>query len=99
VTISSDSVVVRNEEPISAKVDGEIVILSPQAEAYFGLSEIGSEIWQMIATPRRASDICAQLIDAYDVDPETCERDTLGFLTRLLDDKLIQVVDEDIPRS
>jgi hypothetical protein len=93
-TISPDKIVVRNGEPISASVDGETVILGLEAEAYFGLGEIGSVIWEMIATPRRVSDICARLGNDYDVSPEICERDTLAFLSRLLADKLIRIVDE-----
>jgi hypothetical protein len=95
MTISSNSIVVRNNEPIAAKVDGEIVILSAKAEAYFGLGEIGSEIWEMIATPRRVSDMCTDLVRQYDIDRETCERDTMSFLIKLLGDRLIRIVDED----
>jgi hypothetical protein len=94
VTISSGNIVVRDDEPIAATVDGEIVILSAKAEAYFGLGEIGSDIWGMIATPRLVSDICANLVEDYDVDPATCERDTVAFLTKLLEDRLIRVVKE-----
>jgi hypothetical protein len=99
VTISSGNMVVRDDEPIAATVDGEIVILSAKAEAYFGLGEIGSEIWGMIATPRRISDICTKLIEDYDVDPQTCEQDTVAFLTTLLDDRLIRIVDEQSSHS
>ena len=96
--ISTADVVVRDDEPIAASVDGETVILSAKAEAYFGLGEIGSDIWQRLATPRRASDLCAELIEAYDVDRQTCERDTVTFLTKLLEDRLIRIVDSEASR-
>ena len=99
VTISSDKVVVRDDEPIAATVDGEIVILSAKAEAYFGLGEIGSDIWGMIETPRLVSDICANLVEDYDVDPLTCERETMAFLTKLHEDGLIRIVDRDSSHS
>jgi hypothetical protein len=95
MTISSHSIVVREDEPIAANVDGEIVILSAKAEAYFGLGETGSEIWQMVASPRLVSDICEKLVEQYDIDRQTCERDTVAFLTKLLKDRLIRIVDED----
>jgi hypothetical protein len=93
MSIQLNSVVVRNDEPIAAKVDGETVILSAQAEAYFGLGKIGSDIWEMISTPRVVSDLCARLIEEYDVDPQVCERDTIAFLTKLQQDRLIQISD------
>ena len=99
VTISPDSIVVRNDEPVSASVDGETVVLSLEAQAYLGLGEIGSEIWEMIATPRRISDICARLAEDFNVSYQTCEQDTLAFLRQLLGDKVIRVIDEDISRS
>ena len=91
--ILTTDTVVRDEEPMAATVDGEIVILSAKAEAYFGLGETGSKIWEMLATPRRVADLCAELIKEYDVDLATCERNTLAFLGRLLDDRLIRIVD------
>jgi hypothetical protein len=99
VTIAPDKIVVRDDEPIAANVDGEIVLLSAKAEAYFGLGEIGSDIWQMIAVPRSVSDICAELAENYDVDPQTCERDTVAFLTKLLEGRLIRIVDENASHS
>jgi hypothetical protein len=98
MTISTADVVVRDNEPIAASVDGETVILSAKAEAYFGLGEIGSDIWQRLATPRLVSDLCAELIEAYDVDRQNCERDTLAFLTKLLEDQLIRIVDSEASR-
>jgi hypothetical protein len=91
--ISTIDTVVRDEEPMAATVDGEIVILSTKAEAYFGLGETGSRIWMMLARPCRISDICAELVKEYDVDLATCERNTLEFLGRLLDDHLIRIVE------
>jgi hypothetical protein len=93
--ILTADVVVRDNEPIAASVDGETVILSAKAEAYFGLGEIGSDIWQRLATPRKVSDICADLTRDYDVESEICERDTVAFLTKLLEDRLIRIVDSE----
>ena len=84
--ITPDQIIVRDDEPIAAEVDREIVVLSTRAQAYFGLGEIGANIWRMIAVPRRVSDICATLLQDYDVDRQTCERDTMIFLAKLLED-------------
>ena len=57
MTVGPDSVVVQEDEPIAAEVDGEVVMLSERAGAYFGLDGIGSEIWKLIAraAPRERS--------------------------------------------
>ena len=94
MNIDSDSIVVRNDEPLAANVDKEVVLLSVQVEAYFGLGEIGSDIWEMIATPLPVSELCARLTERYDVDSDVCERDTLAFLAELLREGLIRVADK-----
>lgn len=92
MTVSSADIVVRESEPVAATVDGEVVILSVQAQAYFGLGDTGSRIWEMLAIPRRVSDLCAELTRTYNVDPQTCDRDTTAFLNKLLNERLIRIV-------
>jgi hypothetical protein len=94
MTVSLDSVVVQEDEPIAAEVDGEIVMLSERAGAYFGLDGIGSEIWKLIAQPHRVSDLCQSLLQHYDVDEEALTRDITSFLDELLARRLVRLVDE-----
>lgn len=94
MTVGLDSVVVQEDEPIAAEVDGEVVMLSERAGAYFGLDDIGSEIWKLIAQPRRVSDLCHLLAQYYDADGETLTRDVTSFLDELLARRLVRLVDE-----
>jgi hypothetical protein len=87
-----DSVVVQDREPIAAKVDNEIVMLSVRANAYFGLNGVGGEIWNMLTEPRSVGDICAKLTGDYDVEDETAFRQVCDFLQELLRRRLIRVV-------
>ncbi|HEY4856933.1 MAG TPA: PqqD family peptide modification chaperone [Xanthobacteraceae bacterium] len=94
MTVSLSSVVVQEDEPIAAEVDGEVVMLSERAGAYFGLDGIGSEIWKLIAQPRRVSDLCQSLAQRYDADGETLTHDVTSFLDELLARRLVRLVDE-----
>ena len=47
MTVGPDSVIVQEDEPVAAEVDGEVVMLSERAGAYFGLDGIASEIWRL----------------------------------------------------
>ena len=95
MTIRPQSVITQDQEPVTATVDDDVVMLSARAAAYFGLDRVGSEIWSMIEQPRRVSDICAALLASYAVEPQTCETDVLKFLNELQDHGLIKVVGED----
>jgi hypothetical protein len=94
MTVGLDSVVVQEDEPVAAEVDGEVVMLSERAGAYFGLDGIGSEIWKLIAQPRRVSDLCQSLAQHYEADGETLTRDVTSFLDELLARRLVRLVDD-----
>jgi hypothetical protein len=88
-----DSIVVRDGEPIATTIDDEVVMLSPRAQAYFGLGTVGSEIWHAIEQPRRVDEICAGLLQQFDIDAETCRREVIDFLNDLIARGLARVVD------
>jgi hypothetical protein len=89
--ITGDSLVVRSCEPLVAVVDNEVVLLSVARGQYYGLDEIGSEVWNRIASPTHISQLCAALGEAFDADAETIGRDVLSFLNRLAEYELIEV--------
>ena len=99
MTVGPDSVIVQEDEPVAAEVDGEVVMLSERAGAYFGLDGIGSEIWRLIAEPRRVSELCGTLAQRYDVDAETLTRDVTAFLDALLARNLVRLVEEPAVKS
>jgi len=94
MTVGPDSVIVQEDEPVAAEVDGEVVMLSERAGAYFGLDGIGSEIWRLIEEPRRVSELCGTLAQRYEVDAETLSRDVTAFLDALLARNLVRLVQE-----
>jgi hypothetical protein len=95
MAVRLDSIVVRDSEPIATTIDDEVVMLSPRAQAYFGLGSVGSEIWKAIEQPRRVDDICTALMQEFDVDAETCRREVLDFLNDLVGRKLARIVEDE----
>jgi hypothetical protein len=85
------SLVKLNNDQISASIDGEVVILSVERGAYFGLDQIGSEIWQLIETPVRVDVLCDELAAKYDADRPTIEHDVLALLESLVAEELVVV--------
>jgi hypothetical protein len=77
---------------VCAPVDGEIVILSVERGSYFGLDEIGSEIWQRLETPVRVDSLCDVLAETYEAQRATIERDVLALLESLVAEGLVSVV-------
>lgn len=91
VSLTSTSLVHWSGDPIAAPVDGEIVILSIERGTYFGLDDIGSEIWRRLETPVRVGVLCDALTEKYEVDRATVQRDVLQLLESLAANGLISV--------
>lgn len=91
--IPIDAVLVRDSEPVAATVNEEVFMLSIRAGAYFGLNPVGSEIWSLLAEPRRVGDLCESLSRIFDVDADTIFRDANPFLEALLARGLVRLID------
>ena len=85
------SIVVASPDQVSSDLAGETVLLSMLSARYYGLEGIGSRVWELVGTPTRVSRICETITAEYDVAPERCEADVLGFLRELAEKELIEV--------
>jgi hypothetical protein len=72
-------------------VDSESVILDLASEQYFGLDEVGTRIWQLIAEHGCLSDVYDEILGEYDVQPEVLRRDLLELVTALAEQGLLRV--------
>ena len=71
-------------------VHDEAVLLNPANGEYFGLNEVGSEIWKTIDGKKSLAEISALLLAEYDVVPTVLEADMLELIGELLNKGLIQ---------
>ena len=94
MNIEFSTVVVASKDQISCELGGEAAILNLKEGFYYGLDEVGSAVWQMLAEPRRVSEIRDELLDLYEVDVEKCSADLIRLLDELRTRGLIQVLDE-----
>jgi hypothetical protein len=94
-TITSDSTVVAKKAQSSADLGAETAILDLETGTYFSVDRIGTRIWDLLKEETTVTRICGALLERYDVPPETCERDVLAFVERLVDAGLVEVVGSD----
>ena len=86
-----DSTVTRNAQVLSTNVQAEAVLMNTANGKYYGLDDIVTSVWQQLCTPLKVSDLCRNLTEEYDGDPEVIRRDVLVLLKKLADDGLIEV--------
>ena len=77
-----------------AEIDDEIVALSIEQGTCYGMNQVCSRIWTLLAKPIRICDLCAALLAAYRVDPDVCERQVLDLLEGLRAEGLVAMVEE-----
>jgi len=77
---------------LTSNIGEEVVMMSIDNSAYYGLDPIGSQIWEMIAEPIQVSDLCAQLLNHYEVSEKDCQRDVLNLLNHMLDENMLTVL-------
>ena len=79
-------------QQIASKVGGEIVILNHNKGAYYGLDEVGALVWNNLEEePKTLESLCDAVLNAYDIDQETCQEDVELLLEDLISEKLVEV--------
>jgi hypothetical protein len=91
--ISPQSIVLASKDQLSCDLGGEAAILNLSTGIYWGLNEVGSFVWKAIEQPRCVSEICAAVVEAYEVDLERCERDVIALLRELAKAGLVEISD------
>lgn len=69
-----------------------MTILDPRSGLYFGLEDVGAEVWQLLAEARTVDELCTQLMARYDVGADECTSDVTGLLAELVERGLVEVV-------
>jgi hypothetical protein len=88
----AQALIAANPELMTAPLGTEeVVILHLKTGRYYGLSSVGAEVWKLLQTPRRVSDIVDAIVTAYDVEAAQCEADVQVLLDDMAREQLIAI--------
>ncbi len=83
----------RTAAHVVAAVHGErTVLLDPKRGEYFGIDEVGGEIWRLLGSGATLAQLVDHLAGQYEAPREALERDTGNFLAVLQRKRLVSVV-------
>ena len=68
VTIVEETLITRSDEVMTASVHDEIVMMDIESGHYYGLDDIGSEIWERLEARRTFGDLIDSLVVDYDAE-------------------------------
>ena len=80
--------IARTPGVLEAEVDGDRVLMHPDDFSYYGLSDTGDAVWQLIDGHRTVGDIVTALAGEYGADADAIRPDVVEFLTGLMSARL-----------
>lgn len=86
--INDNSQVVFADTVFAQEIEGEMVLLDMNTESYFGLDSVASDIWKLLREGKTLRETYEELLEMYDVEPETLRNDLETFTKTLVDNKL-----------
>jgi hypothetical protein len=92
-TIPDSATVTVASDVLGSELGSEIVMLSLRDGTYYGLDDVGAEIWRLIQGPMTIGRIVASLVDTYDVDARRCRADVIRLVAALRDRGLVDIRD------
>jgi len=75
------------------EIEGECVLLDMSSEQYFGLDDVGTRIWQLLAAEGDTAKVISTLTKVYDVDEATLRRDLAKLIQELTEKGLVNVIE------
>ncbi|MDD3775749.1 MAG: PqqD family peptide modification chaperone [Sulfurovaceae bacterium] len=81
----------RIENIIASPMDDELVMMSMENNAYYGLNKVGRKIWELLESEQTLDTLCDELLKQYDVDRATCYRDILVIVSKMEEAGLVAV--------
>ncbi len=88
-TINNETKLSKSPSILSSKVDDEIILLSIKGSEYLGLNDIATRIWEILDKEISLGQLIDTLTSEYDIDAETCERETMELIDSLCTEELI----------
>jgi hypothetical protein len=89
--ITKSSIISRSKEIVFNKLDDEIMMMSIKNSEYYGLDNIASRVWEILANPSTLSQIVKTLMEEFEVSEESCYTDITEFLKALDEKNLIEI--------
>ncbi|MBW4620514.1 MAG: PqqD family peptide modification chaperone [Cyanosarcina radialis HA8281-LM2] len=79
------------EDVLVQVLDGESVLLNLQNEQYYGLDDIGTRMWEVLAESQSIEEAYRVLLAEYQVEPEQLRQDLQVLLEKLVEHGLVEL--------
>ncbi len=92
--LTSESRIRIEKDVLFREIGGEAVILNLQTGKYFGLDEVGTRMWQLLAERGAVEPVVQALVAEYAVTEAQLRQDLLALIEKLAANQLVQIEGE-----
>ncbi|MGC9489956.1 MAG: PqqD family protein [Thermovirgaceae bacterium] len=85
-----EDILVRNSGLVWSDLEEDTVLLDADAGTYYTLNEVAASVWEKIDGKRTIGDIVELMLEEYDVERATLERDMEDLVADLEDKGLVE---------
>lgn len=79
----------RRDDVLFSDIGDDIVALSVERGQCYGMEKVTAVVWELLVKPLTLDDLCAQLIDLYEVERGQCRAEVSRLLDQLQREGLI----------
>lgn len=80
----------RNGSILFGDIGDDIVALSLERSICYGMENVTAAVWSLLEQPLSADELCARLLEQYDVPPDRCRSDITVLLAELEKEGLVE---------
>jgi hypothetical protein len=80
----------RNGSILFGDIGDDIVALSLERSLCYGMENVTAAVWSLLEQPLSADELCARLLEQYDVPPDRCRSDIAVLLAELEKEGLVE---------
>lgn len=88
-TVTLETILNRDPDLVSADMDGDLVMMSVDNGAYYGISGVGPRIWELLEQTTTIKEIVKVITAEFEVDEERAQTDALAFAEQLVEMGLV----------
>lgn len=95
--LSSHARFIRNQEVVSRKIEGELIIVPIRSgvgdlNSLYTLNPVGSVLWDFMTEDHTVAEMVQRVCDEFEVTTAQAQQDIETFLDSLVEEKLVQSV-------
>ena len=89
MTVTLTDVLAVNPSVLCRELGGETVLLNLESGVYYGLDAVATRAWNLLAKERTLAEVCAVMLDEYDVAADVLRDDLTALVSDLCEKQLL----------